>query len=40
YLMGDQMALLPGWQEGAVQSAWHAMLDIQQRESELNRATV
>lgn len=33
YLMGDQIALLPGWQEGAVQSAWHAMLDIQQRET-------
>ena len=33
YLIGDQIARLPAWQEGAVQSAWHAMLDIQQRES-------
>ncbi|MDN4502825.1 FAD-dependent oxidoreductase [Alteromonadaceae bacterium BrNp21-10] len=33
YLMGDQMALLEGWQEGAVQSAWYAMQDIEKRQS-------
>ena len=40
YLIGDQITLLPAWQEGAVQSAWHAMLDIQQREMARSGSTV
>jgi monoamine oxidase len=32
YLIGDQMSYLPGWQEGAMYSAWHALADIDRRE--------
>jgi monoamine oxidase len=32
YLIGDQMSYLPGWQEGAIYSAWHALADIDRRE--------
>jgi monoamine oxidase len=31
YLMGDQMSYHPGWQEGAMHSAFHAIADIDQR---------
>lgn len=31
YMMGDQMATLIGWQEGAVRSAWHALAHVQER---------
>jgi monoamine oxidase len=31
YLIGDQVSALPSWIEGAVQSAFHAMADIDQR---------
>jgi monoamine oxidase len=34
YLIGDQMSYLPGWQEGAIYSAWHALADIDRRERE------
>jgi monoamine oxidase len=32
YLIGDQMSYLPGWQEGAIYSAWHALAEIDKRE--------
>ena len=32
YLMGDQVSLHPGWQEGAIHSALHAIEDIDRRE--------
>ena len=32
YLVGDQISYLPGWQEGAVASAYHAIRDIDARE--------
>ncbi|WP_167854918.1 flavin monoamine oxidase family protein [Mangrovimicrobium sediminis] len=32
YMMGDQLSLLSGWQEGAVRSAWRALEDIERRE--------
>lgn len=31
YLIGDQMSYHPGWQEGALHSAFHAIADIDQR---------
>jgi monoamine oxidase len=31
YLMGDQMSYHPGWQEGAIHSAFHAITDIDRR---------
>jgi monoamine oxidase len=31
YLVGDQMSYHPGWQEGAIHSAFHALADIDQR---------
>ena len=34
YMIGDQISYHSGWQEGAVQSAWFALNDIQRRESE------
>ena len=30
FLVGDQMSLLPGWQEGAIRSSWLAMANIRQ----------
>ena len=30
--MGDQVSLHPGWQEGAIHSALHAIADIDRRE--------
>ncbi|MDP2715655.1 FAD-dependent oxidoreductase [Rheinheimera sp.] len=33
YLIGDQLSMHPGWQEGAVRSAWHALADIERREA-------
>jgi monoamine oxidase len=38
YIIGDQMSYLPGWQEGAMYSAWHAMADIDRRERARSRA--
>ncbi len=32
YNIGDQMSYLPGWQEGAIYAAWHALADIDRRE--------
>ena len=32
YLMGDQVSYHPGWQEGAMASAHHAIADIDARE--------
>ena len=32
YIIGDQMSYLPGWQEGAMYSAFHALADIDLRE--------
>ena len=32
YLIGDQVSLHPGWQEGAIHSALHAIADIDRRE--------
>ena len=32
YLMGDQVSYHPGWQEGAIASAHHAIADIDARE--------
>jgi monoamine oxidase len=32
YLMGDQVSFHPGWQEGAIASAHHAIADIDARE--------
>ena len=34
YMVGDQISYHPGWQEGAIQSAYHALLDIDRRERE------
>jgi monoamine oxidase len=31
YLVGDQVSLHPGWQEGAIRSAHHALADIDRR---------
>lgn len=31
YLMGDQLSYHPGWQEGAIHSAFHAVADIDRR---------
>jgi monoamine oxidase len=31
YLIGDQVSFHPGWQEGAIHSAFHALADIDQR---------
>ena len=31
YLMGDQVSFHPGWQEGAIHSAFHAIADIDKR---------
>lgn len=31
YLMGDQLSYPPGWQEGAIHSAFHAIADIDRR---------
>ncbi len=31
YLIGDQISYQSGWQEGAIQSAFHAIADIDQR---------
>jgi len=31
YLMGDQLSYHPGWQEGAIHSAFHAMAEMSQR---------
>jgi monoamine oxidase len=35
YLMGDQISMHPGWQEGAIHSALHAIADIDRRERAL-----
>ena len=32
YMVGDQISYHPGWQEGAIQSAYHALRDIERRE--------
>jgi monoamine oxidase len=32
YLIGDQVSYHPGWQEGAIASAHHAIADIDARE--------
>ena len=34
YMIGDQISYHPGWQEGAIQSAYHALRDIDWRERE------
>ena len=34
YMVGDQISYHPGWQEGAIQSAYHALQDIDRRERE------
>ena len=34
YLVGDQVSYLAGWQEGAIQSVYHALRDIDRRERE------
>ncbi len=34
YMVGDQISYHPGWQEGAIHSAHHAMADIDRRERE------
>ena len=38
YLVGDQMSALPSWQEGAVQSAFYAVSDIDRRVREKGEA--
>ncbi|HEY4973518.1 MAG TPA: FAD-dependent oxidoreductase, partial [Steroidobacteraceae bacterium] len=38
YIIGDQMSYLPGWQEGAMYSAFHALADIDQRERQNPRS--
>jgi monoamine oxidase len=38
YIIGDQMSYLPGWQEGAMYSAFHALADIDQRERHNSRS--
>lgn len=37
YLIGDQVSYSPGWQEGAMHSAFHAIADIDRRERERER---
>jgi monoamine oxidase len=37
YMVGDQVSYHPGWQEGAVRSAWYAMESIQQQEQQKQR---
>ena len=37
YMVGDQVSYHPGWQEGAVRSAWYAMDSIQQQELQKQR---
>ena len=32
YMVGDQISYHPGWQEGAIESAYHALRDIERRE--------
>ena len=38
YLVGDQVSYHPGWQEGAIHSAYHALRDIERREREAGAA--
>ena len=38
YLVGDQVSYHPGWQEGAIHSAYHALRDIDRREREAEAA--
>ena len=38
YMVGDQISHHPGWQEGAIQSAYHALRDIDRREREAGAA--
>ena len=38
YIIGDQMSYLPGWQEGAMYSAFHALADIDRRERQTARS--
>ena len=38
YLIGDQVSYHPGWQEGAIHSAYHALRDIDRREREAGAA--
>ena len=38
YMVGDQISYHPGWQEGAIQSAYHALRDIERRERETGAA--
>ena len=38
YMVGDQISYHPGWQEGAIQSAYHALRDIDEREREAGAA--
>ena len=40
YLIGDQISLHPGWQEGAIHSALHALADIDRRERAAAQGTV
>jgi monoamine oxidase len=40
YIIGDQTSYLPGWQEGAMYSAFHALADIDRRERETARQAV
>ncbi|EKE76209.1 amine oxidase [Gallaecimonas xiamenensis 3-C-1] len=37
YMVGDQISFHPGWQEGAIRSAWHALADIERREGQRAR---
>ncbi len=39
YLIGDQMSYHPGWQEGALHSAFHALADIDKRGPRQRRLT-
>ena len=39
YMVGDQISYHPGWQEGAIQSAYHALRDIERREREARAAS-
>ena len=38
YMVGDQISYHPGWQEGAIRSAYHAIEDIDRREREAETA--
>ena len=38
YMVGDQISYHPGWQEGAIQSAYHALQDIERQEREAGAA--